>query len=111
MGLVTDSDTTNKNYKMLYKESLTNKTNVEYIIDVYDEEFNEEAIEEFLNNRSNKRSMLKSILVEKNYELDLLDSSRTTPTSVESKNFKDFNNKECNKNLRNFSYFLLLFFI
>lgn len=79
---------------MLYKASLTNKSNIEYIVDVYDDEFNEDSIEEFLNNRPNKRSILKSILVDKSSEGELNDTSRTTPTSSSSKNFKDSNMKE-----------------
>lgn len=80
MGLVTDSDVTNKSYQMLYKASLSDKTNIEYIIDIYEEEFNEQLIEDFLNNRSNKRSILKTILVDKN-ETEDTDTSGTTPGS------------------------------
>ncbi len=94
MGIVTDSDTTNKNYKMLYKLCLSDKSNIEYIVDVYDDEFNEEAIEDFLNIRSNKRSILKSILVDKNNELELSNFSLDAPTTSSSKNLKDSNVKE-----------------
>lgn len=80
---------------MLYKASLTNKSNIEYIVDVYDDEFNQDSIEELLNNRSNKRSVLKSILVDKCFgENELVDMSTSTPTSSSSKNFKDSNTKE-----------------
>jgi hypothetical protein len=79
---------------MLYKASLSDKSNIEYIVDVYDDEFNEDFIEEFLNNRSNKRSTLKSILVDKSNENELIDSGPTTPTSSSSKNLKDSNTKE-----------------
>lgn len=78
MGLVTDTDITNKNYKMLYKASLSEKNHIEYIIDIYEEEFNEQLIEEFLNNRSNKRSILKTILVDKSENEDT-DTSEITP--------------------------------
>jgi transcription termination factor NusB len=80
LGLVTDTDVTNKNYQMLYKASLSDKTNIEYIIDIYEEELNEQLIEDFLNNRSNKRSILKTILVDKNENEDT-DDSHTTPGS------------------------------
>ena len=95
MGLVTGSDVTNKNYQMLYKASLSDKTNIEYIIDIYEEEFNEQLIEDFLNNRSNKRSILKTILVDKD-EIEDPDDSHTTPGSG------DFYYKES-------KYFLLFF--
>ena len=68
---------------MLYKASLSDKTSIEYLIDIYEEEFNEQLIEDFLNNRSNKRSVLKTILVDK-IENEDSDTSRTTP---ESSNF------------------------
>ena len=80
MGLVNDPDNTNKTYQMLYKASLSDKTNIEYIIDVYEEEFHEQFIEDFLNNRSNKRSILKTILLDKNENEDT-DSYETTPGS------------------------------
>lgn len=95
---MTDPDSTNKTYKMLYKTSLTNKSSIEYIVDVYDEEFNEDSIEEFLNNRPNKRSILKSILVDRSNDIELTDTSTTTPTSSSSKNFKDSNLKESKSN-------------
>lgn len=65
---------------MLYKASLSDKTHIEYIVDIYEEEFNEQLIEDFLNNRSNKRSILKTILVDKN-ESDDTDTSVNTPGS------------------------------
>jgi hypothetical protein len=101
LGLVTDSDSTNKSYHMLYKASLSDKTNIEYIIDIYEDEFNEQLLEDFLNNRSNKRSILKTILVDK-YESEDSDSLETTPGSGSVSGSCGDYNKE--------SIFIILFF-
>ncbi len=96
---------------MLYKACLANKSGIEYIVDVYDDEFNEDSIEEFLNNRPNKRSILKSILVDKssNNEGELNDTSRTTPTSSGSKDLKDCSSNMKESKLLSLVYNFLLF--
>lgn len=73
LGVINDSDSTNKNYKILYKASLLDKTNLEYIIEIYEDEMNEENIENYLNNRMNKRSILKSVLTEYNEIINVSD--------------------------------------
>ena len=75
---------------MLYKPSLIDKTNTEYLVEVYEDKFNEGVVEDFLNCRSNKRSILKSILVDKNEIIDS-NTSRSTLTSKSSvNNLSDF---------------------
>ena len=94
MGIITDSDVINKNYKMLYKASITDKTIIEYIVDVYEEEFNELLIEDYLNNRSNKRSILKTILVEKKVPCQNNDTTNNTTQEFINFNGKYYLNKK-----------------
>ena len=94
---------------MLYKPSLIDKTNTEYLVEVYEDKFNEGVVEDFLNCRSNKRSILKSILVDKNEIIDS-NTSRSTLTSKSSvNNLSDFNKKESKKNFNilETSYFFI----
>lgn len=100
MGLVTDSDTTNKNYKMLYKASLSDKTHIEYIIDIYEEEFHEQLIEDFLNNRSNKRSLLKTIFIEKN-KVENEEKNTPNPNKSETPEGNFLNESKKSKNYLN----------
>lgn len=77
---------------MLYKLAASDKSNIEYIIDVYEDEFNEDLLEEFLNNRANKRSILKSILVDKKKKklksVEENESLSTSPSFISSKQAK-----------------------
>ena len=86
MGIINDSDITNKNYKILYKASLQDRTNYEYIVELYEEELNEKKIEDYLNNRADKRSILKSILVDYN-EINIDNISENSAKKNYSKYF------------------------
>lgn len=66
-GIITDTDTTNRNYKILYKGSLHDKNNLEYSIDIYEGDLDENKVEDFLNSRVNRKAILKSVLIDKFY--------------------------------------------
>lgn len=67
---------------MLYSSAVAEKSNIEYIVDVYEDNFCEELLEDFLNNRVNKRSILKSVLVDKNPNDTEGSSRESTSNSI-----------------------------